>query len=181
MTIALPAIPARRAFGVDISKPVLYAFAGILCVLIVLPLSWLFLYSLTDGKGHVTLANFYRLFSESAFLEPLISTFIIATSSAIICCAVAAPMGWLVARTDLPFSGVIRALVTASFVTPPFLGAIAWELLAAPNSGLLNKIFRAVTGAEQDAHLFNIYTLEGIIFVISCYTFQIGRASCRER
>jgi iron(III) transport system permease protein len=80
-------------------------------------------------------------------------------------------MGWLVARTDLPFSGVIRALVTASFVTPPFLGAIAWELLAAPNSGLLNKIFRSLTGVEQDVHLFNIYTLEGIIFVISCYTF----------
>src|SRR5450755_2034584 len=168
MTIALPAMPARRAFGIDISKPVLYAFAGILCVLIVLPLSWLFFYSFTDGKGHVTLANFYRLFSESAFLEPLITTFIIATTSAVICCAVAAPMGWLVARTDLPFSGVIRALVTASFVTPPFLGAIAWELLAAPNSGLLNKIFRSLTGAEQDVHLFNIYTMTGIIFVISC-------------
>jgi iron(III) transport system permease protein len=61
--------------------------------------------------------------------------------------------------------------VTASFVTPPFLGAIAWELLAAPNSGLLNKAFRAVTGAEQDEYLFNIYSLPGLIFVISCYTF----------
>jgi iron(III) transport system permease protein len=171
MTIAVPAQTAPRKFGTDFTKPVLYGFAAVLCVLIVLPLSWLFLYSLTDAKGALTLANFYRLFSESAFLDPLITTFIIATSSAIICCAVAAPMGWLVARTDLPFSGVIRALVTASFVTPPFLGAIAWELLAAPNSGLLNKIFRAVTGAEQDTHLFNIYTLEGIIFVISCYTF----------
>jgi iron(III) transport system permease protein len=171
MTIALPATPAPRKFGIDISKPVLYGFAVILCVLIVLPLSWLFLYSFTDGKGHATLANFYRLFSESTFLDPLITTFIIAMSSAVICCAVAAPMGWLVARTDLPFSGVIRALVTASFVTPPFLGAIAWELLAAPNSGLLNKIFRGVTGAEQETHLFNIYTIQGIIFVISCYTF----------
>ena len=71
-----------------------------------------------------------------------LTTFILATSSALICCAVAAPMGWLVARTDLPFSRTVRALVTASFVTPPFLGAIAWELLAAPNSGLLNKLFR---------------------------------------
>ncbi len=171
MAIALPAAPTPRKFGIDVSKPVLYGVAAVLVVLIVLPLSWLFLYSLTDGKGALTLANFYRLFSESSFREPLITTFIIATSSAFICCAVAAPMGWLVARTDLPFSSVIRALVTASFVTPPFLGAIAWELLAAPNSGLLNKIFRGVTGAEQDQHLFNIYTLSGIIFVISCYTF----------
>ena len=65
----------------------------------------------------------------------------------------------------------MRALVTASFVTPPFLGAIAWELLAAPNSGLLNKLYRFVTGAEMGEHLFNIYTLTGLIFVISCYTF----------
>jgi iron(III) transport system permease protein len=171
MTIAIPATPAPRKFGIDVSKPVLYGSAAVLCVLIVLPLSWLLIYSLTDAAGHVTLGNFYRLFTESSFYDPLVTTFIIATSSAIICCAVAAPMGWLVARTDLPFSGVIRALVTASFVTPPFLGAIAWEVLAAPNSGLLNKIFRNVTGAEQDVHLFNIYSIEGIIFVISCYTF----------
>jgi iron(III) transport system permease protein len=171
MTIAVPASTEHRFTGFDLSKPVFYAFVVMLLILIVLPLSWLLVYSLTDQHGHLTLQNFYRLFSESGFYDPLITTFIIATSSAFFCCAVAAPMGWLVARTDLPFSGFIRALVTASFVTPPFLGAIAWELLAAPNSGLLNKIFRAVTGAEQDEHLFNIYTLEGIIFVISCYTF----------
>src|SRR6476469_3720442 len=171
MTIALPARAERLGFGIDVSKPVLYLFAAILCVLIVLPLAWLFVYRLSDPKGAFTLGNFYRLFTESSFYDPLVTTFILATSSAFICCAVAAPMGWLVARTDLPFSGVIRALVTASFVTPPFLGAIAWEVLAAPNSGLLNKIFRAVTGAEQDVHLFNFYSLYGLIFVISCYTF----------
>ena len=62
-------------------------------------------------------------------------------------------------------------LVMASFVTPPFLGAIAWELLAAPNSGLLNQLYRAATGAGPDVVLFDIYTLTGLIFVISCYTF----------
>ena len=80
-------------------------------------------------------------------------------------------MGWLIARTDMPLRRTVRALVTASFVTPPFLGAIAWELLAAPNSGLLNQIFRVVTGAPSDEHLFNIYSLTGLVFVISCYTF----------
>src|SRR5499433_3875233 len=171
MTIALPTSSLPRRFGIDISKPVLYAFALVLCLLIVLPLSWLLVFSVTDQKGAFTLGNFYRLFTESSFYEPFVTTFILATSSAFICCAVAAPMGWLVARTDLPFASIIRALVTASFVTPPFLGAIAWELLAAPNSGLLNKIFRAVTGAPQDEYLFNIYSLGGLIFVISCYTF----------
>src|SRR5215467_13601141 len=171
MTIALPTSSLPRRFGIDISKPVLYAFALVLCLLIVLPLSWLLVFSVTDQKGAITLGNFYRLFTESSFYEPFATTFILATSSAFICCGVAAPMGWLVARTDLPFSGAVRALVTASFVTPPFLGAIAWELLAAPNSGLLNQVFRAVTGEPQDVHLFNIYTLTGLIFVISCYTF----------
>jgi len=171
MTVAVPDTRAPRRFGFDLTKPVLYLFAAVLCVLIVLPLSWLFVYSLTDKSGALTLANFYRLFTESSFYDPLATTFIISVSSAVICCAVAAPMAWLVARTDLPFAGTIRALVTASFVTPPFLGAIAWELLAAPNSGLLNKLFRDVTGADQDAHLFNIYTVSGIVFVISCYTF----------
>ena len=173
MTIAIPATqaPARRKFGIDWSKPVLLAFAAILCVLIVMPLSWLVYYAFTDKNGAFTVANFYRLVSDADFLDPLLTTFALATLSALICCAVAAPMGWLVARTDMPLRRTVRLLVTASFVTPPFLGAIAWELLAAPNSGLLNQLYREITGASPDSHLLNIYTFAGLVFVISCYTF----------
>src|ERR1700710_2036973 len=156
---------------IDWTKPVLWLFAAFLVVLIVLPLSWLAVYSLTARDRHLTLQNFVKLFTDPDFLDPLLTTAIIATTSAMFCCVVAAPMGWLVSRTDMPGRQFIRALVTASFVTPPFLGAVAWELLAAPNSGLLNQLYRFVTGAEADAHLFNIYSLTGIIFVISCYTF----------
>jgi iron(III) transport system permease protein len=172
MTIALPRpSERRRLIGIDVSAPVMYLFAALLCVLIVLPLSWLVYYSLVDAKGAFTLDNFHQLFTDPAFVSPLITTFIIAISSAFFCCLFAAPMGWLVARTDMPFARVIRALVTASFVTPPFLGAIAWEFLAAPNSGLLNKLYRYWTGAEMDAYLFNIYTVTGVVFTICCYTF----------
>src|SRR3984957_3024772 len=172
---------------IDWTKPVLWLFAVCLVVLIVLPLSWLAVHRpphkanqpafenfgppVTDKANHLTLQNFVTLFTDPDFLDPLLTTAIIAVSSAIICCAVAAPMGWLVSRTDMPGRQFIRALVTASFVTPPFLGAVAWGLLAAPNSGLLNQLFRFVTGAEADEHLFDIYSLTGIIFVISCYTF----------
>src|SRR3954467_8945138 len=169
MTIAVTAQAERRT-GLDLSWPILIAFAAILVALIVLPMSWLVYFSLTD-KGTFTLANFAKLVTDPTFLDPLVTTVTLATSSAIICCAVAAPMGWLVARTDMPMRRTIRALVTASFVTPPFLGAIAWELLAAPNSGLLNQLYRSIINDPAADPLFNIYTLPGLIFVISCYTF----------
>src|ERR1700739_37073 len=169
MTISITIDGTRGKF--DWTKPVLWLFAACLIALIVLPLSWLAVYSVTDKANHLTLQNFVTLFTDPDFLDPLMTTAIIATTSAFLCCLVAAPMGWLVSRTDMPGRQFIRALVTASFVTPPFLGAIAWELLAAPNSGLLNQLFRFVTGAESDEHLFNIYSMTGIIFVISCYTF----------
>ncbi|MGH7818117.1 MAG: ABC transporter permease, partial [Candidatus Binatia bacterium] len=57
----------------------------------------------------------------------------------------------------------------ASFVTPPFLGAFAWTLLAGPNAGLLNKLYRSLTGAE-DA-LFNVFTMPGLILVMALYSF----------
>lgn len=155
---------------IDWTRPVLWLFAVILILLILLPLSWLAVYAFTDKKRHPTLANFVTLFSNPDFLDPLLTTAIIATSSAVICCIVAAPISWLVSRTDMPGRQTIRALVTASFVTPPFLGAVAWELLAAPNSGLLNQLYRLFAGEDADA-LFNIYSMTGIIFVISCYTF----------
>jgi iron(III) transport system permease protein len=170
LTVALP-MPAERRLGrFDLTWPVLIGFAALLCVLIILPMSWLVYYAFTD-HGAFTLANFIKLVTDPIFLDPLETTLILATSSSIICCLLAAPMGWLVARTDMPLRRTVRSLVTASFVTPPFLGAIAWELLAAPNSGLLNQAFRALTGAPPDEYLFDIYTLEGLIFVISCYTF----------
>jgi iron(III) transport system permease protein len=175
--IALPARTVKRwALSIDVSAPVFIALAALLCVLVVLPVSWLVYYSITaadpaTGVRGLTLRHFQALFTDPDFVDPLLATLTVAVSSSALCCAIAAPMGWLVARTDLPMSGVIRALVTASFVTPPFLGAVAWEILAAPNSGLLNQFYRFVTGAAQDEHLFNIYSLPGLVFVISCYTF----------
>ena len=171
MTIAISEQAPRMTHGFDYTKLVLYAFAAVLCVLIVLPMSWLVYYGFTDKDGAVTLQNFVTLIQDPTLLDPLITTFTLATMTSLICCVVAAPMGWLVARTDMPLRRTVRLLVTASFVTPPFLGAIAWELLAAPNSGLLNQLYRVVTGASPDERLFNIYSFPGLVFVIACYTF----------
>src|SRR5262249_37046033 len=50
-----------------------------------------------------------------------------------------------------------------------FLGAFAWVMLAGPNAGILNTVWRSVTSAE--APLLNIFTMPGLVFVVSIYTF----------
>src|SRR5256714_1355944 len=165
-----PRAPPWRARR-DLSGAILAIFAVALCLLVVLPIGWLVVFAFTGRGGGFTLANFRLLFSDAPFLDPLLTTLTLAVPVSLSCGLVAAPMGWIVARSDMPLRRTVRFVVMASFVTPPFLGAIAWELLAAPNSGLLNQLRRASTGAGPDAVLFNVYTLPGLVLVISCYTF----------
>jgi iron(III) transport system permease protein len=161
----------RGRLRFDPSLPLLGALGLFLCALVLLPLLWLVWYSVTDDKGALTLANFVQLASDPSFVAPFLTALGIAASVALASCIVALPLAWLVARTDMPLRGAIRALVTASFVTPPFLGAIAWEILAAPNSGMLNQWYRALFDLDPDEHLFDIYTVEGVTFAIACYAF----------
>src|SRR3978361_2485463 len=87
---------------IDWTKPVLSLVAFCMVVLIALPLSWLAVYAFTDKARHPTLQNFITLFTKPDFLDPLLTTAIIAITSAVICCVVAAPLSWLVSRTDMP-------------------------------------------------------------------------------
>ena len=81
----------------------------------------------------------------------------------------AVPLAWAVSRTDMPGRGLVRILVLATFITPPYTGAVAWILLAGPNAGWLNKIFVALTGAESGP--FNIYSFPGLVLVVALYSF----------
>jgi iron(III) transport system permease protein len=169
VALSLPA-PKRR-LRVDWSQPIFVTLALVLGVLVVLPLVWLLYYSFIGRDGELTLANFAALVTDPTLRRPYLTAFAMALSVGLLACAIATPMAWLVARTDFPGRRVVRALVMASFVTPPFLGAIAWEILAAPNSGIFNQIYRSVFGREQYEYLIDIYTFEGLVFAIACYTF----------
>jgi iron(III) transport system permease protein len=159
----------KRRF--DLSRPLFILLALVLSVLVILPLFWLAYYSLTDAKGALSFANFIALVTDRAMLRSY--TIALAMSAAVgaFACVIATPLAWLVARTDLPGRQYVRALITASFVTPPFLGAIAWEILAAPNSGIINNLYRQLFGADSSQYLVNIYTFTGLVFAIGCYTF----------
>ena len=80
MTAIITTITASPKSRIDFTRPVLWLFAAFMIVLIVLPMSWLMLYAFTDKARHPTLQNFVTLFTDPAFLDPLLTTAIIATS-----------------------------------------------------------------------------------------------------
>jgi iron(III) transport system permease protein len=171
MTASIAAAVPKPPLRLDLFRPAFVLLGLALAVLVVLPLSWLIYYSLVDKQGAFTTANFAALVSDATLRKPFLVAIGMALSVGVLSSVFATPLAWLVSRTDLPGRRVVRALVMASFVTPPFLGAIAWEILAAPNSGLVNVLYRYLTGAESDQHLVDIYTFPGLVFAIACYTF----------
>ncbi|SFA74304.1 iron(III) transport system permease protein [Rhizobium sp. NFR07] len=169
--IAMTTWEGRRR-SVDLSIPTFVLLALLLSVLVILPLFWIIYYAFrSDANGAFTFANFAALVTDPTLLRAYGLAVGMAFAVGVLSCAIATPMAWLVARTDLPGRKFIRVLVTASFVTPPFLGAIAYEILAAPNSGIINVLYRKIFGLDPAVVLVNIYTMSGLVFAIACFTF----------
>jgi len=173
MEATLEHVSPQRARSIDWTAPVSIAMALLLAVLVLLPMAWLVVTSLRDAAKAFTLDHYRHLFVDPAFVKPLVTTLWTSAAVGTICVVTAAPMAWLVARTDLPGKRLMRTLILASFVTPPFLGAFAWVLLGGPNAGLLNKWYYALFDLKPfvDAALINIFSAWGMVFVMALYTF----------
>jgi iron(III) transport system permease protein len=145
----------------------------VLAVLVLLPLYWLLVTSLRDASKAFTFEHYRHLVADPAFVKPFITTLWTSAAVAALCLVAAAPMAYLVSRTDLPFKRLLRMLVLASFVTPPFLGAFAWVLLGGPNAGLVNQWYYAMMGVKpfEAEPLINIFSAWGMVFVMALYTF----------
>ena len=144
--------------------------AAALVFLVVNPLYQLIHTSLEDADtGAFTLQNYVAAYSRPRYLTAMWNSIRLGFSVTAICLLFAVPMAWAVSRTDMPCKGLVRMLVLGAFITPPYLGAIGWILLAGPNSGWLNRIWMGLTGADHG--LFDIYTFEGLALNIAVYSF----------
>jgi iron(III) transport system permease protein len=173
MEAALERSVPSRARSLDWTAPFSGVALALLATLVLLPMSWLAVTSLRDDTGHFTLEHYRQLVTDPTFVRPFVTTLWISAAVGIACVATAAPMGWLVSRADLPGKRLLRLLVLASFVTPPFLGAFAWVLLGGPNAGLLNQWYYALFGLKpfEASPLVNVFSAAGVVFVIALYTF----------
>ena len=158
----------QRAGSFDPGPIFFFGAVVVLAILVIVPLGWLLMISLQHvDTGGFTLGNYVEAFTTSIYLRPILNSFLLAASVATIAALIGTPLAWLIARTDMPGRTGLRALITAAFVTPSFIGAEAWILLAAPNSGWINKTIASFTHADHGP--LNIYSFAGAIFVMALY------------
>lgn len=175
MSVAAPAfdpVPVRpvRASRFDSSWLLWIAIIAVLLFLVVSPFVYLVITSFqAERTGDFTLSNYATAYGRARYIDALFNSLKLGAASAALAGIFAVPLAWAVARTNMPGRGLTRMLVLATFITPPYTGAVAWILLAGPNAGWLNRFFMMVTGAE--AGPFNIYSFTGLAVVIALYSF----------
>src|ERR1051325_1934073 len=119
--------------------------------------------------GYLTLANYYEAYWNWRHLVALGNSLELGVGVAILSALFGVPIAWAISRTDMPLKGFVLVMVLGAFITPPYLGAIGWILLAGPNSGWLNRLWIALTG---EAHgIFNVYSMPGLILVVAVTLF----------
>jgi iron(III) transport system permease protein len=152
------------------SRNITFAVIGvILAFLIVNPIIQLVIMSFSTPEGELTFGNYVEAYGELRYLQAVWHSLLLGLGVATLSAALALPIAWAVARTDMPMRGAVQILVLAAFITPPYLGTISWILLAGPHAGWINRIYMAITGAPEG--IVNIYSFAGLIFSLSLSMF----------
>lgn len=138
-----------------------------LIVLVVLPVLSLVLASIS-GEDGLTLDYFRQALSGRSYLRALGNSLMLGAWTGLLSVAIGVPLAWAVSRTNVPGKPLIQVTATLSYLSPPFLTAIAFVNLFSPNAGVVNVFLRDVIGIDPP---FNIFTMTGLVFVTVLHTF----------
>jgi iron(III) transport system permease protein len=144
----------------------------LLVVLVLLPIGFMFVGSvlsggLADPSSHWTWDKLHAVYASTPSLRTVGSTLVISALVAASATVAGVLLAWLVARTDLPAKGAMETCIIAPLFLSPFVGAIAWLILASPKAGLINVIAQANLGATGP--LLNVATPGGIVAIMALY------------
>ena len=142
-----------------------------LAFLTVYPFSMLLygsLHSTPPGMAGEFNLNGYREAMNPENLKILWVTIQIATAKTIPSLLLAILLAWIVARTDTPWRGKLEVLISLPFFIPPILTAMAWAMLGNPQVGLLNTLWKSMTGATVSP--INIYSFGGVVWHMIQYS-----------
>ena len=78
---------------------------------------------------------------------------------------------WILSRTNVPYRRTLEQLMAVPYYVTPLLGAFAWSLLGAPESGFINQLWRAIGGHGA---LINMVTPFGIAWVMALFEGSVA-------
>src|SRR3954464_331666 len=139
-----------------------------LIVLVVLPLLSL-LFGSVKGEEGLSFDHFSEVLSGRLYLTALKNSLILGAWTSLFSLVLGLLLAWAVSRTDVPCKPLIQLTATLSYLSPPFLTAIALTYLFSPNAGLMNVLMRDVAGLP--ALTFNIFSMPGLVLVTVMHTF----------
>jgi len=140
----------------------------LLLFLVGYPLLWLILAAF-GLPGELSLQHILRAFTRPQNYSALINTLQLAFGAGVMSVLIGVPLAWATARTDMKFRNAVHALVALSYITPPYLTALAYTILLGPDAGRFNRVLRLFV--DVDSGPINIFTMGGIIFVIGIHVF----------
>ncbi|MCH7542252.1 MAG: iron ABC transporter permease [Proteobacteria bacterium] len=155
---------ARSGFGYS---PAVIILAGVLLILIVPPIIFLFqtsFYTTTfAGEFDKFTFGFYtELVTNPRFFNNFVNTTVYAVGSAAFAIALGTAQAWIVERTNTPFRQYMFLVAIISLGIPHVLYTIAW-LLIMGKAGPVNDILRAITGSQEA--VLNVYSMWGMILI----------------
>jgi iron(III) transport system permease protein len=117
--------------------------------------------------GAVNFTTYHQVYSSVVNWSSFINTFYISLVVTLLSVIVSFPLAWLIGRTDLPGQGFFRTTFIASYMIPPYVGAIAWTQLLNPSVGYLNEWLVSVLHLTEPP--FNIYGMGGLIWCLTLF------------
>lgn len=145
---------------------------AILSVLVLVPIVLMFVGAVRTGtfvdpRATFSLRSVTAVYTTWPFIRTLGITVGASLLVSLAACILGIALAWLLARTDLPAKGALENAVIAPLYLSPFVGALAWLILASPNAGLLNVLARDLFGATGP--VVNVMTATGVILVMALY------------
>ncbi|HYP27535.1 MAG TPA: iron ABC transporter permease [Blastocatellia bacterium] len=115
--------------------------------------------SFLDSADNFSLKNYGRLIVEPRQRSLLFNSMVLGAGSTIVATALGAPLGLLLARVDLPIKRLLRIVLIAPLVIPPYILALAWIYIGG-SAGLIAQV------SGYDALSSWTYSLPGAVVVL---------------
>jgi iron(III) transport system permease protein len=139
---------------------------GFLLLFLVLPVAQVFVSAFVEADGSPTLGHFGAFFSQGLMRESFFNSLFVATTSALLAALIAVPLAYFTVRFDFRGALLIQTLGVLPLIMPPFVGAVALQLIFG-RSGTLNLLLNEAFGFTLPI----MDGLTGIVFVEAIHYF----------